>query len=303
MEVWRKGRAWLFLFVTFFFWGSVYVVSKMVPDVPTGLVGCLRCAIAATVLQIVVHTRFKGVKIAREDYKYFVSVGVLGYFATIFLIQKGIALAGSSTASLINSMTPVAVTIFAAVILKEKITPVKILCLVLALAGTYIITTGATAEGEMMGAFLVVLSVISWALASVNMRQLTAKYPPILVTAYGMLISLILHIPVGIAESVQAGGTGLDGQAVLVLFYLGLVGSALPQYTWTASLSMLPASTCSLFYPLQPAFSAILGALLLNETFKPSFFLGMLLISIDVVLSTLETRRLSRLEAENARKG
>ena len=86
---------------------------------------------------------------------------------------------------------------------------------------------------------------------------------------------------------------------MLVLLYLGLVGSALPQYTWTASLSMLPASTCSLFYPLQPAFSAILGALLLDETFKPAFFLGMLLISIDVVLSTLETRRLSRLEAGN----
>ena len=44
---------------------------------------------------------------------------------------------------------------------------------------------------------------------------------------------------------------------------------------------------------------SVLGALLLDETFKPAFFLGMLLISIDVVLSTLETRRLSRLEAGN----
>ena len=300
MNFLKKSQAWLFLLVTFFFWGSVYVGSKLIPDVPTALVGCLRCCIAVIPLQIVVRTKFKGVTIAKEDYKYFLGVGVLGYFATIFLIQKGIALAGSSTASLINSMTPVSVTIFAALILKEKITPVKILCLVLALTGTYIITTGASGEGETLGALLVLLSVICWGVASVNMRQLTAKYPPVLVTAYGMTLSLALHIPVGIFEAVRAGGTGLEPKSILVLLYLGLVGSALPQYTWTASLSMLPASTCSLFYPLQPAFSAILGAFLLGETFKPTFFIGMLLISIDVVLSTLETRRLSQLEKEAA---
>lgn len=300
MSFLEKSKAWLFLLVTFFFWGSVYVGSKLIPDVPTALVGCLRCCVAVVALQIVVQTKFKGVVIAKEDYKYFLGVGALGYFATIFLIQKGIALAGSSTASLINSMTPVSVTIFAALILKEKITPVKVLCLVLALTGTYIITTGASGEGETLGAMLVLLSVICWGIASVNMRQLTAKYPPVLVTAYGMTLSLVLHIPVGIFEAVQAGGTGLDAGSILVLLYLGLVGSALPQYTWTASLSMLPASTCSLFYPLQPAFSAILGAFILGETFKPTFFIGMLLISIDVVLSTLETRRLSQQEKGTA---
>ena len=303
MNVLKKSQAWLFLLLTFFCWGSVYVFSKMIPSVPTALVGCLRCCIAVIPLQIVVRTKFKGITIAREDYKYFIGVGILGYFATIFLIQKGIALAGSSTASLINSMTPVSVTIFAALILKEKITPVKILCLVLALTGTYIITTGASGEGEALGALLVLLSVISWGIASVNMRQLTSKYPPVMVTAYGMTLSLLFHIPVGVFETVQAGGAGLEPMSILVLLYLGLVGSALPQYTWTASLSMLPASTCSLFYPLQPAFSAILGALILGETFKPTFFIGMFLISIDVILSTLETRRLSMLEkAAQAKK-
>ena len=80
----------------------------------------------------------------------------------------------------------------------------------------------------------------------------------------------------------------------LVVLYLGLVGSGLAQYTWTASLAELPASTCSLFYPLQPMFSALLGILLLNETFTPSFLVGLVLISADVILSTLETRKLAK---------
>ena len=83
---------------------------------------------------------------------------------------------------------------------------------------------------------------------------------------------------------------------VLVILYLGFCGSGLAQYTWTKCLSMLPASTCSLFYPLQPTFSALLGALLLQESFSPTFFIGLLLISLDVVLSTWETQRLSKAE-------
>ncbi len=297
MEFLKKSRAFVSLFLTFFIWGSVYVAGKMAPNVPSALVACLRNCIGVFPLLFMAR-RYFHIKVERSDWKYFLGVGVLGYFATIFLIQMGILLTGSSTASLINSLSPVSVTVFAALILKEKITPMKVLCLGLALAGAAVITAGAGGQGEITGILLVLLSVVCWGVASVNMRQLTAKYPPIMVTAYGMAISLIFHIPSGIIAAVQNGGTGLDWKAVLVLLYLGLIGSGLGQYTWTATLAILPASTCSLFYPLQPLFSAILGALILHETFRPSFFIGMALISLDVILSTLETRRLSRLEED-----
>lgn len=137
-----------------------------------------------------------------------------------------------------------------------------------------------------------VLSILSWGLASVYMRRLTAKYPPILVTTYGMAISLIGHIPVGIATAVSQPFT-IDVSVVLVILYLGFFGSGVAQFTWVKSLSMLPASTCSLFYPLQPVFAAVLGALILGERFTPAFFLGLALISADVALSTWETKKLS----------
>lgn len=294
MELLKRSRAFLLLFLTFFLWGSVYVGGKMVSEVPAPLVACLRCSIAAFPLLLIAR-KYLHTKIARGDWKYFLGVGGLGYFLTIFLIQQGISLTGASTSALINSMTPVSVTIFAAAILKEKITPTKIVCLILAVLGTVIITAGASGQGETLGVLLVLLSVLSWGVASVNMRRLTAKYPPILVTAWGMIISLVFHIPCGIFAAVQNGGTNLSARSDLILLYLGLIGSGLAQFTWTSSLSVLPASTCSLFYPLQPMFSALLGVLLLHESFKPSFFAGLLFISADVVLSTLETRRLSRL--------
>ena len=181
-----KGQAFGLLFVTFFIWGSVYVGGKMIADqIPAALLACLRCCTAMAPL-LWMSRRFRGIKIAREDWKYFFIVGLLGYFLTIFFIQ------------LINALTPVSVTILAALVLKEKITPIKVLCLVLALAGAIVITQGAGTQSETMGIVVVLSSVIFWGFASVHMRRLTSKYPAVLVTTYSMAISLLCHVPAGL---------------------------------------------------------------------------------------------------------
>ena len=285
-----RGKAYGLIFVTFFIWGSVYVAGKMASgSLPSFLVASLRCVISMVPLWMMCRKHLP-LRIEKEDWKWFWIIGFLGYFFCIQSIQLGIQLTGASMASLINALTPVAVTVLAALILKEKITPVKILCLVLALAGTFVITSGASTKSETAGVLIVLAGMTGFAAASVLMRRLTAKYPPVLVTTLSMTLSLLFNLPVGIASAVLQP-VRVTPEAVIALLYLGVVGSGLGQVTWTAALSILPASTCSLFYPLQPLFSAILGALLLEETFKPTFFIGLALISLDVVLNTLETKR------------
>lgn len=295
MESTQREKPYGLLFLTFFLWGSVYVAGKLVAeDIPPALVGCLRCITGMVPLLLMARPHLRA-KIDREDWKYFVLVGILGYFLTIFLIQLGISLTGAAMASLINALTPVSVTILAALLLKERVTPVKLLCLALALAGTAIITRGADNQGEVAGMAAVLIAVVAFGAASVFMRRLTAKYPAILVTTYSMAIGLIFHIPAGIAAAVSQPPV-FSLKAVLAILYLGLFGSGLAQFTWTRSLSLLPASTCSLFYPLQPTFSALLGAVILKERFNAAFFAGLLLISLDVALSTWETSRLAKAE-------
>lgn len=75
---------------------------------------------------------------------------------------------------------------------------------------------------------------------------------------------------------------------MLLLLYLGICTSGLAQFLWSRSLSLLPATTCSLFYPLQPVFSALLGVWFLGESFGPNFWWGLLLIGGDIVLNCLD---------------
>ena len=292
MKTTSKNQAFGLLFLTFFLWGSVYVGGKFAAGYMSPLmVACLRCTTAMIPLSFMARKHF-GTKIDREDWKYFFVIGFMGYFSTITLIQLGIALTGPSTAALINALSPASIMLMAALILKEKISKVKWLCLALALAGTFVVTSGTQGKSEMLGVVLVLISLFTWGIASVFMRRMGGKYPPILVTTYGMAISLIFHLPVG-AWSLVRDGIRLEPITIIAILYLGFAGSGVAQYTWAKCLSVLPASTCSLFYPLQPTFSAILGAIFLKETFAPTFFLGMILISADVALSTWETKRQS----------
>jgi len=285
-----QKQAFGLLLVTFFIWGSVYVGGKLISDgIPSPLLACLRCTLAMIPLSLMARNH-RGVKIEPQDRKWFFLVGLLAHFFNMQMVQLGIALTGASTAALLNAMTPVAITLLAAVILKEKITPIKCLCLLLAIAGTVVITSDASMGLNAFGIAAVLAGIAAFAAASVLMRRLTAKYPPILVTAVTMAVSLIFHIPVGVYTALTRTVT-VTPLTVGVLLYLGIVCAGVGQFTWTRCLSILPASTCSLFYPLQPVFSALLGSVLLHETFTPAFFAGLLLISLDIVLNTVEARR------------
>lgn len=286
----KNANAFATLVLTFFIWGSLYVAAKYISgQIHPLLIACLRCVTACFPLSFMARKHF-GMKIEKEDWKYFLCIGGVGHFLSNEFLQLGIQMTGATMAALINAMMPVAVTLLAAVLLKEKITPVKCLCLALALAGTVVITNGSTSQGEMMGILLVVGSVLCWGLASVLIRRMSVKYPPILVTACSMLVGVVFHIPVGIVTWIKQPPT-ITLTVVLVILYLGMIGSGLAQYTWARCLSLLPASTCSLFYPLQPVFSGILGIFLLDEQFKANFFIGLALISVNVALNAWETKK------------
>ena len=281
-----------YIIVTFFLWGSVYVAAGLIRgDLPPTLISDLRCIIAAIPLMIVVRTKYRDVKVAKEDWKYFIIIGFCGYFLSQYLVQIAISLTGSAMTSLLNSATPVAMMLTAAVILKEKITPMKIFCLFLALAGAFVITAGSGSDKEWRGILVNIISIFFWSTASVLIRKISGKYPAVMIPAYGMAISLILHVPAAVIAARQAEVLRFTPVTVLSLLHLGILCSCVAQYTWSAALSHFPASTCSLFYPLQPIFSVIQGYFLLDEKLGPAFFAGLFLISLDVILVTLDSAR------------
>ena len=287
----------LLLALTTIFWGSLYTASKVLLDViqPFTLLLCLRYIIAAIAMTIRQRlARARPERQAAQDQGRRLGVvimfGLGGYVLSIGLQQYGTKLAGASLASLINCMNPIAICFFAVLLLHERMTMKKVVCIVSAVAGAVCIVGKDAGGGHGLGIALSLGSVLTWSALSVFMRSFTQKCYALTVTTCGIYVAAIATVPLMLREIIT--------HPEMDFLHAKYMPCAVFMWRFSARpfrircgitvLSRAEASTCSLFYPiLQPLTSMVLGVLLLNEHMTVGFIAGAVLIVFGVLYSTL----------------
>ena len=279
-------KSYVYLLTTFMLWGSLYVVSQFVlGKIPTFTVAMFRYLIAFIALSLI-SLKSEKEKIEKSDYKYFFIMGFIGYFISVDCQLLGTKIAGGSMASLINSLNPVIISVMAMIILNEKLEMNKIAGIILSLFGVYMII-GTGANIQFLGVLISFIAVIGWAFMSVISRKISNKYSALTLTKVSMLIATVCNIPVSFLEvQVTHPLIQVDLGAVL-----GLVYTAFTNILWNKSLSLLPANTCSAFYPIQTLTSSFLGVVVFHEVLTTSFVLGSAFIIVGVLISLLFKKR------------
>lgn len=187
----KRNAGYLYLLITFFCWGSIYVVSKYALAV-MGPVTVSFCRYLVSVVCLYGILKWKGghKKIAKEHWPYLLILGGLGYFAAIILQLGGTALLSGSLASLINSLNPVMISILAAVFLKEKITWKNVLSIVVSLIGVYIILGNGSMQIIRWESCFLPGSVVT---VVCGIRFLSARSPAIMIRCRSLCTACALH--------------------------------------------------------------------------------------------------------------
>ena len=285
------NKSYLYLMTTFMLWGSLYVVSQFVlGKIPTFTVAMFRYLIAFIALSFI-SLKSKKEKIEKSDYKYFFIMGFIGYFISVDCQLLGTKISGGSMVSLINSLNPIIISVMAMIILNEKLEINKIIGIILSLFGVYMIV-GTGANIEFIGVLISFIAVNGWAFMSVISRKISNKYSALTLTKVSMLIATVCNIPVSFLEiQITHSLIQIDIGAILGILYMRIVCTAFTNILWNRSLSMLPANTCSAFYPIQTLTSSFLGVLVFHEILTTSFVLGSTFIIVGVLISLLFQKR------------
>lgn len=295
MKMKDDKRIHLLLVLTTAAWGSLYVANKFVlGHLPTFTILFVRYLIAAISMHLILRLRkSKPVGIARKDWKYIAILGLGGYVLSITLQQLGTKLAGASLASLINAMNPIFIVVFAVLLLHERLTRKKVICVLCAVLGAACIMGGGATGGHLGGVLFSMLSVLVWSTVSVLARQVTQRYDPLVLTTYAIYIAAVVTLPLCVYELYTTGclSTLLQPEILLPLLYIGTVCTAGAHTLWNYCLSKMEAGVCALYYPIQPLTSTILGIALLGETITASFIAGAVLIIGGVLYSALGGRK------------
>ena len=283
------GSAFAALIVVFFFWGSVYVSNGYILRVLTPLeLACCRFLVAGAGLWTLVFIKKEKMTVRKEDWKYIILIAFLGYYLSMDSVLVSVRYAGASLGSLVNSLNPMTISLAAAILLKEKLTLRRMVCLALGLVGVGIVSGGFSAQGDIIrGVLWGLAALLTWAVSASVTRMISHRLSALTITTLAVSVSLVFHIPTLAVELAHTGLPQVQPSLLFFILYSGICGTAVPQVLWSFALSRLPASTCSMFYPLMPVFSALLGVVLLGEHLNGRFYLGGILIVSTVIISCL----------------
>ncbi|RWQ77007.1 DMT family transporter [Bacillus cereus] len=277
-------------------WGGMYVVSKYVLDfIPPLTLVWLRFIIAFVVLygilKLAEKKKKKKVTIRKKDWLLFAWIGFIGYFISITCQFIGTKLSDAHTGSLVTSATPAFMVIFAALILKEKLTARRLLSTIIATIGVIIVIGWDIEIGSyFIGTIILVGAAITWALLSIYVKIASIQFSSLVITTYAIFFSFFFITPFMIWE-LQAASIGtVNTYVILGVLYLGIVSTAGAFFLWNKGLDLMDASIGSLFFFFQPIVGSLLGWLLLNETLNSNFFIGGILIICSVFITTFEKK-------------
>lgn len=212
-------------------------------------------------------------------------VGIIGYGVSLGFQFIGTRLSTASNGALVTSTTPAFVFLFAAWLLRERITRQRILALVVSTLGVILVIDPRSAQFSsdvFLGNLSLVAAALTWALYSVLVRKTTQEVPLIPATAIFFMGGLLITIPATFYELPANPIGSLTPWIVLGILYLGMVSTAGAMVLWNYAFATLEAGVASLTFFAQPVVGAGLGVLLLGDKLSWSFIVGGILIGLGL---------------------
>jgi drug/metabolite transporter (DMT)-like permease len=245
-------------------------------DVPTLL--CLRFALAGTVLLTLSTARRLPMPRGRVLVGLLL-LGVVGRVGRGLAFFVALTLAPVALVSLLLYLYPAIVALLAAVLLRERLTPVKLWALAITLVGT-VLTLGPDAGGPPLG---IALGLLTAGIYAVYILASSRIVPQAGAFASSTVITLAC-VPV-FALLTAIHGPALPRSALGWVAILGsaLIATVLGTLTFFAGLARVGATTASMLSTIEPAVTVALAALILGEPIAPLQLLGGALILSAVV--------------------
>lgn len=208
------------------------------------------------------------------------------------LFYKGISLTSAVNGSIIMTLTPILVLIWAALILGERITKYKIIGVVLGLIGATIIVYKpdvVTSAGNWRGDLLVLLNGSSYALYLVLVKPLMKKYKPMTVVTWIFTIGIIFVFPVGINEALQVDFVSLPTRVWWGAAYAIIMVTVVVYFLNAWTLVKVNSSVVGAFIYLQPIFATLTAILFFGEVFLIKHLIAVCFVFAGVWMVTKKT--------------
>ena len=278
-----------FLAITSICWGLNWPIMKHIlvewPPLSTrGLTGIAGGALLA----MLAATRGESLRVPPDQWPRLLLSAFLN--VTTWMMAMGLALLWlpASEAVVIAYTMPVWASLLAWLILRERMSPTRVLALLMAFAGIAALMGGngiAASMAKLPGIALVLTGAFAFALGTIAAKRLPVALP--LIASSALQIGLG-SVPVALAgllfEHPRVEALSTVGWALMA--YMTLVGFCVAYVAWFAALKRLPASVAAIGTMAVPVIGVVASAIALHEPLGIGQIAALLFTLAGVAMAT-----------------
>jgi len=288
------------LFLTAFFWGGTFIAGKIIAgEVAHQCAAFLRFAIASFFL-VILTLRLEGrlPRIKPAQVFWILLSGLTGIFAYNLFFFTGLTFINANRASLIIATNPIFISVSAALLFKESLTPAKITGLLLSVTGAVtVISNGRLSSlfhsGIGPGEMAILGCVVSWVSYSLLGKQLMQTLSPVAAVCYASVAGTVMLFFPALFQGLFQAVPLYTAENWGALFYLGFFGTVLGFFWYYQGIQRIGPSKAGVFINFVPVSAIVLSYLILGEPLTPALVLGAALVFAGIYLTTRPDKALT----------
>ena len=282
-------RSLLMLILSMVIWGSVGLFRKAIP-LSSAALTFVRGASGALFLILFVKARGGKVNagMTKKQIAWFALAGMIMAFNWIFLFDA-YSYTSVAVATLCYYMMPIFVTFASVFLFDEKLTPKKLVCILVCAFGMLLVTgvlqNGLPGAEEAKGILLGLAAAVLYSCV-ILMNKKVRGCDPYEKTITQLVAAAVIMVPyVLLTEDVSA--IRLTGHEAFLLFIVAAVHTGVAYALYFGSIDHLRGQTVAIFSYLDPIVACILSAVILGEPMTGLGIVGVILVLGAAIVSEL----------------
>jgi drug/metabolite transporter (DMT)-like permease len=246
-------------------WASAFVVIRFVGrDYSPGALSLGRLVVGSLALSLIMALGRRWVSMSRRDWVLVAVMGVLWFAVYMVALSAGEQQVDAGTAAMLIQLAPILIGVLAGILLGEGFPRMLVIGGLIAFAGTLLIGFATrTGHADLVGALLVLLAAVVYAVAVVAQKVVLRRIPGLQVTWLAALIGTVACLPFTPSLITDVGNASVG--ATLGVLYLGLVPTAAAFLTWAYALARSDAGRLGATTYAVPPIAIVLGWIFLDE--------------------------------------
>ncbi len=284
-----SSKARFALLLTCFFWAISFVASKVALNFfPPVTVVTLRMIVSSLCFILLFLHKRPNIPYRRM----WPSLLLLSLFGTglHYTVQTfGLTLTSAANAGVYAITSPITITIIAWIFLREGLSPLKAIGMLLALLGVVFVIgpdqiLNFSLSGHILGDLLVMASIFMWGIFTVLSKHYGSSLPALSLTAAITFLGTAMMLPAGLWEffSNQAPVRTAPTEAWLAILFLGVSCSFLATLLYLYALKQTESQKVGAYLYTIPPMTQLAAFFILGETIAITAILGMGLVLAGV---------------------